>query len=77
MDINGAKALKQRLGRNGADEAPPAAELAADVPADAPPVYRWTGVDKPRSEASTAPSVEDEPEAPAVSFLRRLVPSFR
>ena len=42
MDIKGAKALKKRLGLNGADTAPPAAE-PADIPADAPPVYHWTG----------------------------------
>ena len=41
MDVNGAKALKERLGPKGADDAPPA---SVDVPADASPVYHWLGV---------------------------------
>ena len=41
MDIAGAKALKQRLGPNGTDDAP---AVPVDVPADAPPVYHWVGV---------------------------------
>jgi hypothetical protein len=41
MDIDGAKALKERLERRGAAE-PRAASV--DVPADAPPVYHWLGV---------------------------------
>jgi hypothetical protein len=41
MDINGAKALKRRLGSNNADEALPVEP--ADIPADAPPVFHWTG----------------------------------
>jgi hypothetical protein len=48
MDVNGAKALKKRLAMNGADEAPPAAE-PAEVPADAPPVYHWTGKTPPEA----------------------------
>ena len=48
MDVNGAKALKKRLGKNGAGKAPPAAEPAA-VPADAPPVYHWTGKTPPET----------------------------
>ena len=51
MDINGAKALKERLGRNGARKASPAAE-PADVPADAPPVYHWTGKAPPEQAPS-------------------------
>jgi hypothetical protein len=42
MDVNGAKALKRRLGADGADEAPPVDE-PVDIPADAPPVFHWTG----------------------------------
>jgi hypothetical protein len=42
MDIAGAKALKQRLGPNGTDDAP---AVSVDVPADAPPVYHWVGID--------------------------------
>lgn len=75
MDINGAKALKKRLERAGAPSASAAAPTR-DVSADAPPVYHWTGVEKPRSEGPSTPT-DDEPEAPAVSLLRRLVPSFR
>jgi hypothetical protein len=47
---------------------------ARTVAADAPPVYHWTGVGKPRPEA--APEA-DEPETPAGSFFRRLGLSFR
>jgi len=74
MDINGAKALKQRLGLNGADEAPPVSRRG-DIPADAPPVYHWTGVAKPSAEP---PAADDEGERPAsASLFRRLGPSFR
>ena len=73
MDINGAKALKKRLGPNGADEAPPAFE-PADLPADAPPVYRWTGKTPPE----TAPAeVEDDSTARRTSLFSRLSLSFR
>jgi hypothetical protein len=72
MDIEGAKALKRRLGSNGADEVPPAVE-PADVPADAPPVYRWTGKTPP----ATAPS-EVEDDAPrSASLFSRLSLSVR
>jgi hypothetical protein len=75
MDIAGAKALKKRLGPRGADDAPPAADRA-DVPADAPPVYQWTGVNK--AEAETPPSVEDdEPATRRASWFRRLALSLR
>jgi hypothetical protein len=40
MDIAGAKALKKRLGPTGTDETLP---VSADIPADAPPVFHWTG----------------------------------
>jgi len=68
MDINGAKALKRRLGHSGADEAPPA---SADVPEDAPPVYRWVGVRQAAPEALSA-AAEDEPAPRKVSLFRRL-----
>ena len=72
MDIEGAKALKRRLGSNGADEALPVVE-PAEIPADAPPVYRWTGKTPP----ATAPS-EVEDDAPrSASLFSRLSPSFR
>lgn len=73
MDINGAKALKKRLGENGADEASPAAEPAA-VPADAPPVYHWTGKAPPRADRAEG---QDESEPLSASLFSRLVPSFR
>jgi hypothetical protein len=71
VDINGAKALKERLGQNGADEAPPAAE-PAEVPADAPPVYHWTGKMPPKP----APAGEDSAPGNA-SLFSRLSLSFR
>ena len=73
MDINGAKALKKRLGRNGADEAPPAAEPAV-VPADAPPVYHWTGKTPPET---AAPESEDDTEPRRAALFSRLSLSFR
>jgi hypothetical protein len=73
MDINGAKALKKRLGLNGADEAAPAAE-PADVPADAPPVYHWTGKRPPESDSAEA---EDFDEPRSASLFSRLSLSFR
>lgn len=54
MDINGAKALRRRLGSTEADEALPVVE-APDIPADAPPVYHWTG----KTPAETAPETDD------------------
>jgi hypothetical protein len=68
MDINGAKALKKRLGQNGADEAPSATE-PVDVPADAPPVYHWTG----KMPAETAPAeVEDDSADRRASLFSRV-----
>ena len=71
MDINGAKALKRRLGP-GADEVQPAVE-PADVPADAPPVYRWTG----KAPAATPPPEADADEPRSASLFSRLSLSFR
>jgi hypothetical protein len=73
MDINGAKALKERLGQNGADEAPTAAD-PTDVPADAPPVYHWTGKTPPETTASEA-EVDDTP--PRASMFSRLAVRLR
>jgi hypothetical protein len=74
MDIAGAKALKERLGSNAADDAPPD---SADVrvPEDAPPVYHWTGV----SDVPARPSSGDVDETSAtdVSLFSRLGFSFR
>ena len=73
MDIAGAKALKQRLGPNGPDDAP---RVAADVPADAPPVYHWTGVSKAPSESSRA-DMDDTSAPDSASLFSRLGLSFR
>ena len=73
MDINGAKALKKRLGLNGAGDAPPATE-PADVPADAPPVYHWTGKTPPETDSSEA---EDESQPRSASLFARLCFGFR
>jgi hypothetical protein len=70
MDINGAKALKERLGEKAADDTPPP---RADVHADAPPVYHWTGVSRPASEAAH----DDAPADRGVSKFLRLGLSFR
>lgn len=74
MDINGAKALRDRLGSNGAGEASTSA-LDADVPEDAPPVYRWLGV--PHATKASGRNVEDTPAAQSTSLFRRLGLSFR
>ena len=73
MDINGAKALKKRLGLNGSDEPPPAAE-PVDVPADAPPVYHWTGKTPPET---AAPEADDDSAPRSASLFSRLSLSFR
>ena len=73
MDINGAKALKERLGEKGADDAPPATE-PADIPADAPPVYHWTG--KTPAEGAL-PTAEDDSAPRSASLFSRLSLSFR
>ena len=71
MDIAGAKALKERLGAKAAeDKAPP---VRADVHEDAPPVYHWTGVSQPDSEADR----DDAPAGRRVSKFLRLGLSFR
>jgi hypothetical protein len=71
MDIKGAKALKKRLGLNGADTAPPAAE-PADIPADAPPVYHWTG-----KVPETGLEADDDIASHRASLFSRLSLSFR
>ena len=73
MDINGAKALKKRLGENGAGDSPPAPE-PVDVPAEAPPVYHWTGKTPPE----TAPSEVEEDDPPRrTALFSRLSLGFR
>jgi hypothetical protein len=74
VDIAGAKALKERLGSKAADKVPRA---PADVPADAPPVYHWTGV-----PGSPSDFIPDEHEADLAirgraSLFRRLRFSLR
>lgn len=74
MDINGAKALRDRLGSNGAGEASTSA-LDADVPEDAPPVYRWLGV--PHATKASGRNVEDTPAGSEHLVVPRLGLSFR
>jgi hypothetical protein len=71
MDINGAKALKERLGAKATEEETPRAH--ADVREDAPPVYHWTGVSRPDSKADR----DDAPDDRGVSKFLRLGLSFR
>ena len=60
--------------RFAAGEAPPAGELA-DVPADAPPVYHWTGK---RPAETTPPDAEDDSAPPRrASLFSRLAVNFR
>jgi hypothetical protein len=72
MDIAGAKALKERLGRKAVEEETPRAD--ADVPEDAPPVYQWTGVRRPDTAGA---DTDDAPADRGVSKFFRLGPSFR
>jgi hypothetical protein len=75
MDINGAKALKKRLGLNGSVKAAPA-PVEVDIPEDAPPVYRWLGVSHAAPE--TLPDdADDDPAGHGASLFRRLGLSFR
>jgi hypothetical protein len=67
VDIEGAKVLKRRLGTNAAGEVPPPLQA---VSADAPPLYRWVGVD-PGVE-TISPAADADGPARSTSFLRRL-----
>ena len=58
MDIDGAKALKERLARTAWAKARPA---SVEVPDDAPPVYHWFGVG--RNADGAAPSSGDAASA--------------
>jgi hypothetical protein len=72
MDIAGAKALKERLGANAAeDQAPPARDGAHE---DVPPVYHWTGVSQPDSPAADG---DDAPAERGVAKFLRLGLSLR
>jgi hypothetical protein len=68
VDIEGAKALKRRLGPSEVDEASLPADVA-DIPADAPPVYHWTG--KTPSEARST-EVDEHTTPDGVALFRRL-----
>jgi hypothetical protein len=75
MDIAGAKALKERLGSNEADETPFATGQSVG---DAPPVFNWFGVRHRDPEAPAhAADVDDQQPARTASLLRRLGLSFR
>ena len=68
MDIDGAKALKERLARTAWAKARPA---SVEVPADdAPPVYHWFSVG--RNADGAAPSSGDAVSADTSSTLGRL-----
>lgn len=73
MDVKGAKALKERLGWHGADDAPPTVD-PVDVPPHAPPVYHWTGKKPPETARRGA---EDESAPRRASLFRRLSFSLR
>jgi len=74
MDIAGAKALKKRLGQNGADETPPA---RATVSEGAPPVYHWLGVSQPAAKTPSDNDEEEELAAGGSSLFQRLGLGFR
>jgi hypothetical protein len=74
VDIAGAKALKERLGSKAADKAPRA---PADVPADAPPLYHWTGVPGSPSELTPDEHQADPGIRGGTSLFRRLRFSLR
>jgi hypothetical protein len=70
MDIAGAKALKQRLGHHGRDDAPAA---STDVPEEAPPIYHYLGVSgTPLESAAAVPG--GAPAKRRRSWLRWLRP---
>jgi hypothetical protein len=71
MDIAGAKALKERLGHHGRDDAPAA---PVDVPQDAPPIYHYLGVSETPPIESAAIHPEKAPARRRRSWLRRLGP---
>lgn len=64
MDIDGAKALKDRLARTAWARARPA---SIEVPDDAPPVYHWFSVG--RNADGTVPSSPDAASADDSSLL--------
>ena len=69
MDIKGAKALKERLAKNGEVERRPD-RREVDLPEDAPPVYEWFGVYQPRPDAPEEDA--DDDVTSAASLFRRL-----
>lgn len=70
MDIDGAKALKERLARTAWAKARPA---SVEVPAaDAPPVYHWFSAGRNADGAAPAPSSGDAVSADGSSTLGRL-----
>ena len=74
MDIAGAKALKERLGSKAADKA---SQASVGVREDAPPVYHWTGVPSPPSEASSDEAAVEPGTTGGTSLFRRLLLSLR
>ena len=74
VDIAGAKALKERLGSKAADKA---SQASVGVREDAPPVYHWTGVPSPPSEASSDEAAVESGTTGGTSLFRRLLLSLR
>jgi hypothetical protein len=72
MDIDGAKALKERLAQTGAVEAQRASE---NVPEHAPPVYHWFGVG-PTADRAAVPA-DATPDGARRSWLDRARLGFR
>lgn len=60
MDIDGAKALNERLARRRGTM-PRSASV--DVPDDAPPVYRWFGIAKSTDGETPAPGKAEPADA--------------
>jgi hypothetical protein len=73
MDIEGAKALKRRLGPGEAQDSSLPVD-SVEIPADAPPVYHWTG--KTPSETRTT-DAEEQQAADGAALFRRLGLSSR
>jgi len=59
MDIDGAKALEERLARSGATRPQPA---SGDIPEGAPPVYRWFAFGRNAEGATSATGDAAAPE---------------
>lgn len=75
MDIAGAKALKERLGLEGAQKAS-RGSARAEVPAEAPPVYHWVGVSNVPARNPSA-DVDETSATTGASLFSRIGLSYR